>query len=260
MDRVQIAATHDDFEAYLDLAARHGAGLEIQTFAHPDALDNGGPALVAEYRRRLAGFAGLISMHGAFFDLVSASPDPKVVAVAENRYRRNIEIAAELGARVVVFHLNFLTQIRNPEFRVEWTRRQVEFWVRQAEFAGPSGVVLALENMWEHDPAIVGDVIRGVNSPYVKACLDVGHAHLFSEHPVETWLRVLGDDLIYTHLNNNGGQIDQHRALDDGVMDIPHILTLLRCHPNPPVLALESAGVEAMRRSLPYLALPHPDR
>lgn len=255
MDKVSLACDHSNFEECLDLANERELGLEIQTFAYPDALDNH-PEWVKVYEDRLRDFAGPLSMHGAFMDMTSASLDPRIVAVARDRYLYNIELAARLNAKVVVFHANYLTNIRNLPFRRGWTERQVQFWGRMAETAGTHQIKLALENMWEYDPTLIADVLKQVNSPWLINCLDVGHVHLFSEVPFKNWLNELGGFIQYSHVNNNGGRVDEHRGFDDGVLDYKAILPMLRSLPTPPHLTLEIESATAMRRSLPFLDLP----
>lgn len=255
MDSVLLACDHYNFEECLELAAEFDLGLEIQTFAYPDALDNH-PEWIGVYEKRLSEFPGQRSMHGAFMDMTSASPDSKIVSATRDRYRQNLEIAARLNAHTVVFHANYLTTIRTEPFRRAWTDRQVAFWGKMAEDASGYGIRLALENMWEYDPTIIGDVLRGVNSPWLIACLDVGHVHLFSEVPFMAWLDNLNEFIQYSHLNNNGGRVDEHRGFDDGVLDYRTILPKLRALEKPPLFSLEIESAAAMRRSFPFLELP----
>lgn len=252
MDRILLACQDYNFDEALELASERGLDLEIQTFAFPEYLDSGVEARVASYRDKLRDFSGKIAIHGAFMDMSNASFDPRIVAVARQRYLENLDLAAEFGAHTVVFHANFLTQIRALPFRRAWTERQVAFWVPMVEEAAARGVRIALENMWEYDPDIIGDVLRRVNSEWLVACLDVGHVHLFSEVPFRDWLASLGKLIQHTHLNNNGGQIDEHRGFDDGVLDYHSIMPMLRELPGNPVFALEMDSVSAMRSSLPY--------
>lgn len=257
MDKVLLACDHYNFEECLELAKEHGLGLEIQTFAYPDALDRH-PEWVTLYENKLRDFAGQRSMHGAFMDMTSASPDPKIVNATRERYRQNMEIAARLGAHTIVFHANYLTTIRTAPFRRAWTDRQVVFWAKLAEEAASIRIRLAIENMWEYEPTIIGDVLRQVNSPWLIACLDVGHVHLFSEVPFKNWLTDLNSFIQYTHLNNNGGRVDEHRGFDDGVLDYKAILPMLRQLPKQPLFSLEIESAAAMRRSLPFLHFQPP--
>ena len=255
MDTVLLACDHYNLDDCFKLAVEFGLGLEVQTFAYPTMLDEDLDERVNEYKTRLQGFDRPLAMHGAFLDMASASLDPKVVAVARERYTKNIEIAAEVGASLVVFHANYLTNIRTEPFRRAWTQRQIDFWNPMAELAANLDVRIAIENMWEYEPCIIADVLREVNSPYLVSCLDTSHAHLYGEVPFREWLDELGEFIQHIHLNNTGGVADDHRALDDGVMDYAAILPQLRALPNQVVFSLEMTSTTAMRHSLPFFDL-----
>jgi sugar phosphate isomerase/epimerase len=255
-DRVLLGASLRTFYECLDLAKENEVGLEVQAFAYPDVLDGDWRGLVEEYRTALADLPGELAMHGPFLDMASGSPDSLVRNAVQQRLEQSLEIAAMLSAHTVVFHANFIATIRNQRYRTDWTARQVEFWGPLAERAQGLGLTLALENMWEFDPYIIQEVLRQVDSPALMACLDVGHAMLFSSIDLDTWLEVMAPFLVHTHLNNNLGEIDEHLAFDDGVLDYHEVLRKLRDMPLHPAFSLEIERVDDIRRSLPYLQLP----
>src|SRR5262249_16791084 len=113
-------------------------------------------------------------------------------------------------------------------------------------------------NMWEFEPAIIGDVLTAVNHPSLRACLDVGHARISSDIPLDGWLATLGPFIIHTHLNNNDGRQDAHAGLHApaGVIDYYAALDRLRALPAAPTMTLEMDSVEDMRASLDYFHLP----
>jgi sugar phosphate isomerase/epimerase len=240
---------------YLKVARSSKLGLELQEFANPNLLDNDWRATLREYQSHLDGFDQPITLHGAFIDLISGSPDRRVAAIARDRYRQNLEVAHELDARVIDFHANYLPLVDHPSYLPDWENRQVEFWAPMAEEAARVGVTLVLENMWEPDPSIIYHILSRIQSPYLKACLDVGHASLYSRLPVGAWIKQLGDQLIYTHLHNNHGTTDEHLAFGDGVLDFPELLATLRALPNPPMFILELPNLASIQDSLSYLEL-----
>ena len=83
MDQLVFACDDRDFQETLQLAQQVGAGLEIQTFAQPEALDGRLDERLSDYQARLAGFAGERTLHGAFIDMVSASLDSQIASVTE---------------------------------------------------------------------------------------------------------------------------------------------------------------------------------
>jgi len=258
MERILLATYQRDITRYYELAQAHGAGLELQVYGYDtDLLDSGWRELLDQHKALLRGFEGELAIHGAFYDLSPASPDQRIVALTHERYMLNLDIAAGLGARKVVFHTDFMPMVRKPDYRPEWINRQVDFWGPMAEEAAERGVVITLENMWEPDPDIIGDVLDRVDSPHLGACLDVGHFYLFSDYlPLERWIKRISHRLVHCHLNNHRGFCDEHLSLDfpGGVIDYKRdVLPLLRALPNQPTLSLEMDEIKYLESSLRYL-------
>ncbi|MCS7251635.1 MAG: sugar phosphate isomerase/epimerase family protein [Anaerolineae bacterium] len=243
----------EDLFALRDFAEAHGLGLELQEFAQPEILDGEWRSLLRRYRRILVGFSGPISLHGPFVDLFSGSVDPRIAAVAMERYRQSLEIAAELGAWLVNFHLNYNPLVDEPTYRPRWLERQMAFWAELALEAQEAGLRIALENMWEPDPFLQVEVIQRVNHFCIGACLDIGHAYLYSRVPLQAWISVLEPVLIYAHIHNTTGVQDRHLPLTQGVIPIEPVLDrLVRCL-NRPMLILEMPDLAGIRESFPIL-------
>ena len=49
-------------------------------------LDGDWRGLLDQYQQALTGFPGMLTMHGAYIDLVSGSPDMRLVALTRERY------------------------------------------------------------------------------------------------------------------------------------------------------------------------------
>jgi len=260
MDRVLLSAGQHNIEECIDLALNFNLGIEVMAFAFPAVLDGDWEGTLATYRKMLRPVPGLLTMHGPFMDMAPGSPDHQIEQITVERYQQAIRIASELRAEVIVFHANFIAAIHNIEYRVGWHKRNLDFWARMAAYAERYGVTLAVENMWEFDPYIITDILKEVNHPYLRACLDVGHANLFSdeEFPFSLWLETVQPWLIHTHMNNNNGKIDVHHGLHDGVLDYHRVLEQIRSLPNPPTITLEMDKVSDMRASLYFLQLAQP--
>jgi sugar phosphate isomerase/epimerase len=257
-DRVLLGANLHTFDDCLTLATQYGLGMEIQTFAYPDVLSGDWRAILRDYKRKLVALPGERAMHGPFIDMAAGSPDPLIREVVRARITTAIDTASELHAATLVFHANFIASMRNDGYRNDFLRNQIDFWPALAERAAASGVTIVLENMWEFTPHIICDVLEAINLPSLRACLDVGHARLFSDaqHAISEWIRVLAPWLTHVHMNNNPGTIDEHHALDDGVIDYTKVMPLLRALPHQPTFSLEMADVGAMQRSFRFLKLP----
>jgi len=259
MDRALISCERlNDLPELLAIAESHGLGLELQEFSDPDILDGDWKGQVARYRKALAHFSGEITLHGAFFDLFSGSPDRQVADIARRRYRQNLAIAVELGAHLINFHANYLPLIDDPNYFPGWVEREIAFWEPLAQEASALNITLVLENMWEPDPMPLTRVLEAVHSPRLCSCLDVAHARIYSRLPIETWIQALAPSLALAHLHNTNGLVDIHLSFDEGLLDMPALLNKLRALPRPPIFCLELPNVAAIRASLKYLQLDRP--
>ena len=259
VDRLSLSAGRQNAAEVTRIAAEYGLGVEVMAFAFPDVLDGDWRGLLNEYKDLIAPISGPITMHGPFLDMVSGSPDPRINAVCVARYSAAIRIAAELRATQVIFHANFIGTLHNTFYRDGWHKRNVDFWGPVAEYAQEHGVLIALENMWEFDPSIIGDLLRDINHPHLRACLDIGHAHLFSEpqFSLEDWYRTMQPWIIEYHMNNNDGILDEHHAFDwdQGVLNYHQILPRLRSLRPDAVMVLEMDLVGDMIDSLYYFGI-----
>lgn len=251
MDQISITAKHQTFAQCIEFAYQYQVGIEVQSFAFPPLVnDEEWQESIDYYQNLLTNFPYPLSLHGAFMDMAPGSPDSLFAQATKKRSIQSMHLARELNADIVVFHANFLAMIRDNEYRIGWTNRTIDFFGPIAEYAQSLDLTIALENMWEFDPAIIRAVLEGVNSPALKACLDVGHAHLFSKIPFTDWLDEIGDWVEYVHMNNNYGDLDNHLGLDDGVLDYQKILPQLRDLPEPTRMILEIENIADIERSL----------
>ncbi|XWX03972.1 sugar phosphate isomerase/epimerase family protein [Aggregatilineales bacterium SYSU G02658] len=257
-ENVLLSAGRENIEQCADLARHFGLGIEVMAFAFPDVLDGDVDAEVARYQHWLKDVPGPITLHGPFFDMVSGSLDARINALCTERYQQAISIAAELGAAQIVLHANFIGSLHNLAYREGWHQRSVDFWGPIADFAQARNVPIAMENMWEFDPSIITDLLQAVNSPYLRACLDVGHAHIFSkpEFDLATWIEAFTPWIIHFHLNNNNGILDEHHAFDweGGTLNYHELLPPLRAQFPQALFVLEMDTVDDMKASLPYFS------
>ncbi|MCU0496442.1 MAG: sugar phosphate isomerase/epimerase [Anaerolineae bacterium] len=259
-DQVLLSASRNNVEECVTLASEHGLGIEVMAFAYPDVLDGDWKGTLTHYQQLLQTVSGPITVHGPFMDMVSGSPDERINAVCRERYLHAAAITAELGAQVMVLHANFIGTLHNTYYREGWHSRNVEFWSRLINQVATLGVTVVLENMWEFDPTILANLLKAVDHPHLRACLDVGHAHLFSESQFTllNWIQILEPWLIHSHMNNNNGIIDEHHSFDypAGVLNYQEVLRIIRSLTHPPMIVLEMDRVADMRESLRYLRLP----
>ncbi len=257
MDRL-LFATYSlrDLVTYRQWAEQLGCGLELHTFVDPVVLAGDLSGMIAAHRRLLDGFEGTLGFHGAFYDMMSGSLDPDVVALTRKRYRQNLEVAQALSGEYIVFHANYIGSFKLLNYRRSWHARQVAFWRSFAQEAEDNGLCILLENMWADDPEIVADILQEIDRPNLRACLDISHVALFSTRPISAWIDLLQPWLYCCHLNNTNGEHDLHWPLQQGIIDYGPVLQHLRNLPHPPQMTLEMPDWKTIDQSLPFFNLP----
>lgn len=136
---------------------------------------------------------------------------------------RCLEITALLGATIMVVHPIHHMVYRGHEEEV--FERNMAYYRCLIPYCETYGVRIAIENMFQKDAlrkCIVHDtcsrpeeLIRYVDtldSPYIVACLDVGHVGLpLQEIEADDFVRLLGRERLQSlHIHDNNYEKDQH--------------------------------------------------
>jgi sugar phosphate isomerase/epimerase len=129
-------------------------------------------------------------------------------------HKKQIDTAAEVGAKVIVNHPEDFYFNTTPEFNEELCNKAVEY-------AETNGVKLALEN------GKLPFLVTAINKvPELNICLDVGHVYFMTE-PMTEFLSTLKNRLIHLHIQDILPKIEDnlpHTGKDHfipGTGDIP---------------------------------------
>jgi len=132
----------------------------------------------------------------------------------------DFDIAAGLNVEVAVIHLHTVTPTEHNEKMVALERLL-------ARVEG-HGITLCLENT-EEEASFLLDVFTAL--PRLRFCLDMGHANLFSNDPLD-FIDTLGYLLEHVHVHdNNGGDseaYDIHLSPGEGGIDFERVFSALR--------------------------------
>ena len=201
-----------------DAARDYGLGLEIAEYCTAWNMDEEFPQTDAAVREKLEGIPNRV-LHAPFNELFPCAIDKKARALAADRYRQAIDLAKHYGASKVIVHGGYNPWIYFPVWYVE---QSVVFW---KEFLQDDpGVEIVLENVLETEPGWLRDIVKGVDHPRLKLCLDIGHVHTYSRIPVMDWLEHWAPYLSHFHVHNNDGSWDLHNALFDGTIPMKDFL------------------------------------
>ena len=129
-----------------------------------------------------------------------------------------MDAAVELESQIVVIHLIQPYGIPEGDVRnrmIEQGRRSVE---ALADYAGRSGVKLAMENGQKHEyDDVLTTFLNEFTDPHVGFCYDSGHEHVKSGG--FEMLEQFGHRLLTVHLHDNDGTKDAHVLPWEGTTD-----------------------------------------
>lgn len=216
LDRLYLSTIDPDAG---EVARRYGLGVEIASFCTAWNMDEHLAQTRKELEFALAGISRRV-LHGPFNELFPCAIDPKARELARQRYGQAIALAQEYGANKVVLHGGFVPLLYYPQWYVE---QSVLFWKAFVQEI-PDGITVCLENVLEPAPELLLSIVKSVNHPRLRLCLDIGHANAYSQIPVLKWLEESAAFLSHLHMHNNDGTGDTHSPLGEGSIPIPVLL------------------------------------
>lgn len=202
----------------VSVAREYGFGLEIAEYCTAWNMDEKFAGVDGVVRKKLEGVWGC-TLHAPYNELFPCAIDPKARELAAYRYRQAMDLSKRYGASKVIIHGGYHPQIYFPEWYVE---QSILFWKQFLEDA--PGVQIVLENVLEEEPAWLLDIIKGVDDPGIRMCLDIGHVNAYSWVPVMDWLETCAPYISHFHIHNNDGSRDQHNGLGDGTIPMERFL------------------------------------
>lgn len=152
---------------------------------------------------------------------------------------RAMEAAAIVGAKAIVVHpkhhLSYRTHAR------ELKEMNLAFYRRLLPYCEKFQIKIACENMWQHNreagriidstcsrPQEFLDYLNELQSPWVVACLDVGHTALTDED-LPAFVRTLGKTHLQAlHVHDNDLCADLHTMPFLGKIDFPAFTAALK--------------------------------
>lgn len=200
------------------IARQYGLGLEIAEYCTAWNMDDKFEETNPVVREKLTGIENRV-LHAPFNELFPCAIDIKARELAAYRYRQAIALAKQYGAAKVIIHGGYNPWIYYP---VWYTEQSILFWKNFLKY--DPGVEIVLENVLETEPDMLLDIIKGVDHPKLRLCLDIGHVNAYSKIPVMEWLEACAPYISHFHIHNNYGSWDTHSALDCGNIPIGELL------------------------------------
>ena len=220
----------------------------------PANLDSFKNDILNKYIELLKDYKGTVTLHGPYIDLKPSSFDPLVREVCLKRYSQVLDIAMRLKSPYLVIHSDY---DRNPSYEGYndyFIDQTISLWKNLIKEFESAGVTAVIENIHNPDGSSIKEIIKGVGSKNLAACLDLGHAHAFGKVSLNDWINCYGEDLKYIHISDNNGEKDQHLSLGEGNINFATFFQRLKEVVNNPISILEIHGdQQTEEKNLMYL-------
>ena len=219
MDKTRLYISTTASDAH-NVAKTNGLGIEIADYCTAWNMDDKFDEVHPKVLEETDGIRNRV-LHAPFNELFPCAIDPKARELAAERYRQAIGLAKQYSATKVVIHGGYNPWIYYPVWYVE---QSILFW--KAFLEEDPGVQIVLENVLETESQWLLDIVKGVEDPRLRLCLDAGHVNAYSKIPVVDWLKEWAPYLSHFHIHNNDGSWDTHSALDCGTIPMRELLTM----------------------------------
>lgn len=260
---IGAAVTLDGLECHRDWIREGQRDVELQMFIDAEVLEGDWRARADRACALLDGHGGRRGLHGPFWGLSLAGPDPDVRALVQRRLDQALDVARAVRADQIVIHSPF-TRWTQMNLAVAPDRRagahdQIARTLRPAlRRAESDGVTFVLENIEDPDPAARRHLVEAIDSPALALSLDTGHAHWAhvtgGAPPVDAFVADAGARLRHVHLQDADGQADRHWPIGMGTIAWPAVFAALAAHAPQARLLLELARPAGIRPSADRLA------
>lgn len=194
-----------------------------------------------EYARRLREVADEcgIRCNQAHAPFASSTGNPERDEEIFQAILRSMEAASILGAKTIVVHpiqhLPYVTHVK------ELKKLNMAFYRRLIPYCEKWGIQVACENMWQRSKAsgrIVNSVCASpqefceyldtLDSPWVVACLDIGHVALV-DYDLSDYIQTLGNRRLQAlHVHDNDLYDDTHTLPFTQKMEFAGLISALR--------------------------------
>jgi sugar phosphate isomerase/epimerase len=172
--------------------------------------------------------------HLPFVYINPISPNPRIREESIRQLRETIRKAAELGMAYVVMHARGLALGFSDE-------EQFDEWLKLIEeltsYAKENSIFLTIENadfLW--NLADVAEIVRKINSKWLRMAFDVGHAHLrkvppLQRYPVkELFLRSLDAFLPFSFLFKKNMPYEKYGSIKNFIKAEKELIYAVHVH------------------------------
>lgn len=256
------AMTVAELATYQDLILSENRDLEIQDFCRPGIFNGDWRATADRAKELLQGYTGRLGIHGPFWGITIANPDPDFRVLTRKKMMEALDAAEHIGATQMVIHSPYSCwSAHNNDYigtedarTLAWAHDTLDEVIARAE---TMDCMLVIENIDDIRPDDRMAMVREFNSSHVKLSVDTGHAmyaHGTNGAPaVDFYVMRAGNHLGHVHLQDADGYADRHWQIGRGQVPWHAIFKSLKAIESNPRLILELRDKSEIQASIDWL-------
>lgn len=190
-----------------------------------------------------------LSIHAPFLDLSPGAFDPKIAEVTQLRLNQTLDLAEILKPSLIDCHLHYDRHRFGGRLN-QWVENAARLFEKIVKRAEKIRAVLVVENTFEEEPTPLSLLIDKIGSPFLQACFDNGHFHIFHKVPLKKWWDLLGSKIALLHLHDNHGERDEHLPIGQGNFPFPAYFNLLKDYRHEMTYTLECHSLPDAEKTL----------
>ena len=211
-------------------------GYQCVEYSHASQLSASEVSTLAEFARDI----DIVSWSVHFW-----GPIDFETPAAEQASRRGlqgcVDGCCELEGRVVVVHCaGFDADLSDPSTFAQCVNGNLRILEPTCAYASSKGIEVALENTDNRaQMQLIMKLVETLDTPCLGICVDTGHANL-GDLGADRAIRIAGDHLLTTHLQDNHGKQDDHLPPGLGMIEWDKVFSALQAigYSRPLVLEL----------------------
>ena len=192
------------------------------------------------------------TVHGPFMDLTPSAIDPLIHDVTIKRFKKTLQIANFLNAKMVIFHSGYEKWKYNHKIDL-WLEKSLYTWEEIIRYAQQMNLKIAIENIFEETPDNLKQLMEVLDSETIGLCFDTGHFNIFSKVSLSQWLDSVDSYIYEFHIHDNNGLADQHLAPGKGNFDFDTLIRKLNNKYKHCIITVEAHEIGDAKESFAYL-------
>jgi sugar phosphate isomerase/epimerase len=228
--------------------------LHLEFYFCAKDLDELVPGNIAKLKKEIEEYNFSVTVHAPFYDLNLGAFDAGIRNVTVDRLMNTLDVASELGAKIVVVHPGYWP-FKSASDRNDWLNNAREGVAAIVKKAEKLNIKIAFENIFDRMPDDLKELVLMASSKNVGVCFDIGHYNMFSALPMREWFEKLGEYIIECHIHDNDETADQHKPLGTGTLDFVPFVDWYKALPaaSKPLITIEHQTRNYIPITLAYL-------